>query len=58
MGIIYSLSNFKSGYKTSTELNLGVALAAVGKSVLLLDNDSQSNLTAALGYTPPSNPAP
>lgn len=57
MGRIYSLSNFKGGCgKTSTTLNLGAALAAAGKSVLLLDNDSQSNLTAALGYTPAEQP--
>ena len=53
MGRIYSVSNFKGGCgKTSTALNLGAALAAAGKSVLLADNDVQGNLTAALGYTP------
>ena len=53
MGRIYSVSNFKGGCgKTSTALNLGAALAAAGKSVLLADNDAQGNLTAALGYTP------
>ena len=57
MGIIYSVSNFKGGCgKTSTALNLGAALAAAGKSVALIDNDVQSNLTASLGYTPAEQP--
>lgn len=50
---IFSLSNQKGGVgKTSTTLNLGAALNATGKRVVLLDNDAQGNLTAALGYTP------
>ena len=50
---IFSLSNQKGGVgKTSTTLNLGAALNAAGKRVVLLDNDAQGNLTAALGYTP------
>lgn len=50
---IYSLSNQKGGVgKTSTTLNLGAALNAAGKKVILLNNDAQGNLTAALGYTP------
>lgn len=50
---IFSLSNQKGGVgKTSTTLNLGAALNAAGKKVILLDNDAQGNLTAALGYTP------
>lgn len=36
----------------TTALNLGAALAAAKKRVLLIDNDPQGNLTAALGYTP------
>ena len=57
MGIIYSVSNFKGGCgKTSTALNLGAALAFAGKSVALVDNDVQSNLTASLGYTPAEQP--
>ena len=50
---IFSLSNQKGGVgKTSTTLNLGAALNAAGKKVILLDNDAQGHLTVALGYTP------
>ena len=53
MGYIFAASNFKGGCgKTTTVLNLGAALSAAGESVLLIDNDVQGNLTAALGYTP------
>ena len=57
MGKTYSISNFKGGTgKTSTALNLGAALAVSGKSVALIDCDSQGNLTAAMGYTPAEQP--
>ena len=50
---IICITNSKGGVgKTTTALNLGVALATEGKHVLLIDNDFQGNLTAALGYTP------
>ena len=50
---VISITNSKGGVgKTTTALNLGAALAAAKKRVLLIDNDPQGNLTAALGYTP------
>lgn len=50
---IISITNQKGGVgKTTTALNLGDALHTAGKRVLLVDNDPQGNLTAALGYTP------
>lgn len=48
-----AITNSKGGVgKSSTALNLGAALMTSGKHVLLIDNDVQGNLTAALGYTP------
>ena len=39
--------------KTTTALNLGVALAMDGKKVALIDNDPQGSLTVSLGYRDP-----
>ena len=51
--MVISITNSKGGVgKTTTALNLGAALAAAKKRVLLINNDPQGNLTAALGYTP------
>lgn len=53
MGKIISLFNHKGGVgKTTFTYNLGYALANKGKKVLLIDADSQINLTTSLyGFT-------
>ena len=52
MATIISLFNHKGGVsKTTTAFNLGWSLANEGKRVLLVDLDSQCNLTGLLlGY--------
>ncbi|MCP4747943.1 MAG: AAA family ATPase [Desulfobacteraceae bacterium] len=48
---IIAISNQKGGVaKTSTCLNLGLALTLLGKRVLMVDFDVQANLTQLLGY--------
>lgn len=50
MAYIISIANEKGGVaKTTTTLSLGGALVEMGKKVLLLDLDPQSNLTLSLG---------
>lgn len=50
MGKTYVFVNQKGGVgKTTSAINIGAYLAEAGKSVLLVDFDSQANLTSGLG---------
>lgn len=51
MAKVIAICNHKGGVaKTTTTMNLGIGLAREEKSVLLIDADSQGNLTSALGW--------
>jgi chromosome partitioning protein len=53
MGHIIAVAQHKGGTgKTTTTVNLGAALAARGRKVLLIDLDAQANLTLSLGLDP------
>ena len=50
---VIAFANQKGGVaKTTTTLNLGVALAEQGKKVLAIDLDPQGNLTMSQGWNP------
>jgi chromosome partitioning protein len=53
VGQVIALANQKGGVaKTTTTLNLGVALVERGKRVLCVDLDPQSNLTPTSSIAP------
>jgi chromosome partitioning protein len=54
MGMIYVFANQKGGVgKTTSAVNIGAYLAEAGKTALLVDFDSQANLSSGMGIKPP-----
>ena len=55
MSKVIICANQKGGVAKSTSVvNIGIGLARLGKKVLVIDNDPQGSLTAALGYPQPA----
>ncbi len=52
MGKIYVFVNQKGGVgKTTSAINIGAYAAELGKKTLLVDFDSQANMTSGFGAT-------
>src|SRR5918996_1314099 len=58
MGAVYAVANQKGGVgKTTTAVNMGACVAALGPQTLLVDLDPQCNATVALGAGRDSHPS-
>jgi chromosome partitioning protein len=58
MGAVYAVANQKGGVgKTTTAVNMGACVAALGAQTLLVDLDPQCNATVALGAGRDSRPS-